>query len=133
MRFGWGVFSICVMIGVLTMPFLGQGQQPPAQAPPASTAPTTPQPLPNPSMTAPLQTAAPQHTISAGPFGTVAVTGILSGMGLTQSNWIPADKSTRWDLSNGQIFLQKTSGWWQFYLQGGAYNIPALGTPTVST
>ncbi len=80
-------------------------------------------------MTAPLSTAAPPHTFSAGPFGTVAITGILSGMGLTQSNWIPGDKSTHWDLSNGQIFLQKTNGWFQFYLQAGAYDLPALGAP----
>jgi len=121
------------MIGVFTLPVMGQGQQPPAQAPAASTAPATPQPLPNPTMTAPLQTAAPQHTFSAGPFGTLAITGILSGMGLTQSNWVAGDKSTHWDLSNGQIFLQKTSGWWQFYLQGGAYNLPDLGVPFIKT
>jgi hypothetical protein len=84
-------------------------------------------------MTAPLATAAPPHTFSAGPFGQVAITGILSGMGLTQSNWVPGDRATTWDLSNGQIFLQKTTGWWQFYLQGGAYNIPDLGTPFLST
>jgi Putative beta-barrel porin-2, OmpL-like. bbp2 len=103
------------------------------QASPAT--PATPQPLPNPTMTAPLQTAAPPHTFSAGPFGTVAVTGILSGMGLTQSNYVPAsgNKPTDWDLSNGQIFLQKTTGWWQFYLQGGAYNLPDLGVPFIRT
>jgi hypothetical protein len=84
-------------------------------------------------MTAPLQTAAPAHTFSAGPFGTLAITGILSGVGLTQSNWVPGDKSTHWDLSNGQIFLQKTSGWWQFYLQAGAYNLPDLGLPFIKT
>ena len=84
-------------------------------------------------MTAPLSTAAPAHTFNAGPFGTVAITGILSGMGLTQSNWIPGDQSTHWDLSKGQVFLQKTSGWFQFYLQGGAYNLPALGFPFVKT
>ncbi len=84
-------------------------------------------------MTAPLSTAAPPHTFNAGPFGTVAITGILSGMGFTQSNWIPGDQSTHWDLSNGQIFLQKTSGWWQFYLQGGAYNLPDLGAPFIKT
>ena len=105
-----------------------QGQAPPA-------APATPQPLPNPTMTAPLQTAAPPHTFNAGPFGTLAVTGILSGMGLTQSNYVPAsgNKPTDWDLSNGQIFLQKTTGWWQFYLQGGAYNLPDLGVPFIRT
>ena len=80
-------------------------------------------------MTAPLSTAAPPHTFSAGPFGTIAITGILSGIGFTQSNWIPGDQSTHWDLSNGQIFLQKTTGWWQFYLQAGAYNLPDLGVP----
>src|SRR6202047_441777 len=125
------------MIAVLSLPALGQQQAPagdasaPAQAPAA--APSTPTPLPNPSMTAPLSTAAPPHTFDAGPFGTVAITGILSGMGLTQSNWIPGDKSTRWELSNGQVFLQKTSGWFQVYLQAGAYNLPALGFSTVST
>ena len=98
----------------------------------APVTPAAPQPLPNPSMTAPLQTAAP-HMFDAGPFKQLAVTGILSGMGLTQGNWVPPDKSTHWDLSNGQIFLQKTTGWWQFYLQGGAYNTPVVGTPFLST
>jgi hypothetical protein len=54
-------------------------------------------------------------------------------MGMVQDNWIPGDQSSHWDLSNGQIFVQKTTGWWQFYLQAGAYNIPALGTPFLST
>jgi hypothetical protein len=134
----WGGLLTFIMIVVLSLPALGQQQAPaadsaqtPAAAPAA--APSTPQPLPNPSMTAPLSTAAPPHTFSAGPFGTVAITGILSGMGLVQSNWIPGDKSTHWDVSNAQIFLQKTSGWFQFYLQGGAYNLPSLGTPFLKT
>jgi putative OmpL-like beta-barrel porin-2 len=125
----WGGLLITfIMIAVLSLPALGQQQAPAA-------APSTPQPLPNPTMTAPLQTAAPPHTFSAGPFGTVAITGILSGMGFTQSNYqgLLGDKPTHWDLSNGQIFLQKTSGWWQFYLQGGAYNLPDLGVPFIKT
>lgn len=99
----------------------------------AATPPAAPTPLPNPSMTAPLSTAAPAHTFDAGPFGTVAVTGILSGMGMVQNNWIPGDQSSHWDVSNAQIFIQKTTGWWQFYLQGGAYNITALGLPFLPT
>jgi hypothetical protein len=94
--------------------------------------PAPPSPLPMPSMTAPLQTAAPV-TFDAGPFGKLDVTGILSGMGMTQGNWTPGDRSTHGDLSNGQVFIQKTDGWWQFYLQAGAYNLPALGTPFLST
>jgi len=127
----------------LSLPALGQ-QQAPAQTTAADSsgqaagqapaaAPQTPQPLPTPTMTAPLQTAAPPHTFNAGPFGTIAITGILSGMGLVQSNWVPGDQSTHWDLSNGQVFLQKTSGWWQFYLQAGAYNLPDLGVPFIKT
>src|SRR5437016_2507749 len=126
------------MIVVLSLPALGQQQAPAAassgQAPAAApaAAPSTPQPLPNPSMTAPLSTAAPPHTFSAGPFGTVAITGILSGIGLTQSNYTPGfDKPTAWDVSNAQIFLQKTSGWFQFYLQAGAYSLPDLGVPYI--
>jgi hypothetical protein len=57
----------------------------------------------------------------------------MSGMGLTQSDWVPGDNATHWELSNGQIFLQKTNGWWQFYLQAGAYGIPTLGIPFLST
>jgi putative OmpL-like beta-barrel porin-2 len=112
-----------------------QGAPTPANPPPAPTpaqTAATPTPLPNPSMTAPLQTGVP-HMFDAGPFGKLAITGILSGMGLTQGNWTSSDQSTHWDLSNAQVFIQKTTGWWQFYLQGGAYNIPALGTPFLST
>jgi len=118
----------------LTVTSTSSVQQPVISAPPAPTqaTPAAPSPLPNPSMTAPLQTAVP-HTFEAGPFGNLEITGILSGMGLTQGNWVSADNPTHWDLSNGQIFLQKTTGWWQFYLQGGAYNIPVLGTPFLST
>jgi hypothetical protein len=106
----------------------------PAQAPaaPAAAAPAAPAPLPTPSMTAPLSTAVP-HTFNAGPFKNLAITGILSGMGMTESNAVPGDSDTHWDLSNGQVFLQKTNGWFQFYLQGGAYNIPDLGTAFIST
>ncbi len=37
------------------------------------------------------------------------------------------------DLSNAQIFIQKTSGVVQFYLQGGAYNLPVVGYPFLKT
>ena len=83
-------------------------------------------------MTQPLSTAVP-HTFNAGPLKNIAITGILSGMGMTGNNTVPGDTDTHWDLSNAQVFVQKTSGWFQFYLQGGAYNIPDLGVPFIST
>ena len=99
---------------------------PAAQAPAAAAA--APTPLPTPTMTAPLATAVP-HEIDAGPFGKIDVTGIVSGIGMATANYVPSDRSARVDLSNGQIFLQKTTGWFQWYLQAGVYNTPALGTP----
>ena len=87
---------------------------------------------PTPAVTGPLQ-AAPPTNIDAGPLGTLAVNGVVSGMGLWQSNHVPGDEPTQADLSNGQVFIQKTTGWWQFYVQAGAYDIPSLGLPFVST
>ena len=46
---------------------------------------------------------------------------------------VPGDDSTQADLSNGQLFLQKADGWWQFYVQAGGYNIPSLGIPSVAS
>jgi hypothetical protein len=107
-------------------------QSSPAAAQAAASAPA-PTPLPSPSMTAPLSMAAPSRTFGAGPFGTLDIGGIVSGIGLVQSNHIPGDETDQWDISNAQIFLQKTTGWWQFYLQAGAYNLPSLGTPFTRT
>jgi hypothetical protein len=52
---------------------------------------------------------------------------------MVQNNHVPGDSSAQRDLSNGQVFLQKTDGWFQFYLQAGAYNIPDLGVPFIAT
>ena len=101
----------------------------PAASPAAEAKPPDPQPLPMPSMSGPLQTAPPREMEG----GSLKVTGILSGMMLTEGNHISGDSSTHWDVSNAQVFVQKTTGWWQFYLQGGAYNLPAIGVPFLST
>jgi hypothetical protein len=101
----------------------------PADSTATQTKPADPQPLPMPSMSGPLQTAVP-HEVEG---GKLAVTGILTGMGWTEGNHVSGDSSTHYDISNAQLFVQKTSGWWQFYLQGGAYNLPAIGVPFLST
>jgi len=101
-------------------------------APFAHSAPASPMPLSTPSIVGPLQAALP-IVLDAGPFGKINVNGVLSGMGLWQGNHVPADESTQAALSNGQIFVQKTTGWWQFYVQAGAYDILVLGAPFVST
>jgi len=94
--------------------------------PPAAT------PLPTPTITGPLQ-AAPPIVFEVGPLGKLNLNGIVSGMGVWQGNHVPGDNSTQAAVTNGQIFLQKTTDWWQFYVQAGAYNILTLGTPFIST
>src|SRR6202162_2861809 len=132
-----------LLLALVALPAFGQnapsdpqaapGPTPPdntaAQTKPAETSPPHPQPLPMPSMSGPLQTAIPREMEG----GKLAVTGILSGIGWTEGNHITGDSSTHWDVSNAQVFVQKTTGWWQFYLQGGAYNLPAIGVPFLST
>lgn len=129
------------LLFVVLAAVLSLGQTAPAdpQSAPASTPapadsatpakPADPQPLPMPSMSGPLQTAVPREMEG----GKLAVTGILSGMGWTEGNHVSGDSSTHWDVSNAQVFVQKTTGWWQFYLQGGVYNLPAIGLPFTST
>src|SRR5215831_1896387 len=94
--------------------------------------PSAPMPLPTPTIIGPLQ-AAPPTEFEAGPFRKLAVNGILTGMGMWTGNYVPVDNSTQAALSNGQVFLQKADGWFQFYVQAGAYNIPALGVPFLAT
>jgi len=98
---------------------------------PAAAAPA-PAALPAPAVTGPVQWL-PPAVFDAGPFGKIAVNGILDGLGVVTTSHVPGDKSTQEALSNGQIFLQKTDGWFQFYLQAGAYNIPDLGVPFLAT
>ena len=108
------------------------GTQTPAPATPPGAAPAAPMPLPTPSMAGPLATAIP-HEIPAGPFGKIEVTGILSGFGQFENNPFYHGDEGHVDISNAQIFIQKTTGFFQFFLQGGAYNIPVLGVPFAKT
>jgi len=105
--------------------------QAPAAATPAA-APAAPAPLSTPAMTGPLSNI-PPAIFDAGPLGKLALNGFLSGMGSVQSNHMLGDTTGQAVLSNGQIFLQKTDGWFQFYLQAGAYNVPVLAVPYLST
>jgi hypothetical protein len=46
---------------------------------------------------------------------------------------MPGDNKTQASLTNGQVFIQNADGVFQFYLQAGAYNLPALATPFLET
>jgi hypothetical protein len=97
-----------------------------AAAPPADQA-AAPAPLTTPAVTGPLQWL-PPAMFDAGPLGKIAANGIVTGFGLVQSNHVPGDSDGQATLSNGQIFIQKADGKFQYFIQAGAYTMPSLGT-----
>jgi hypothetical protein len=127
----FGLTSVCRAQNAPATPVPDQ-QKPADQGAPPPAAPAAPATLPTPSITGPLS-GIPPAIFDAGPFGKIAVNGILSGFGMWQDDHVPGDNPTQPALSNGQVWIQKTDGWWRFYLQAGAYTIPALATPFLST
>lgn len=85
-------------------------------------------PVPMPSMSGPLSANANPMSFDAGPAGKIFVTGAVTGLAFWQSNPVEGDHDGWLDLSDGQVFLQKTDGFVQFFVQAGAYSLPSLGT-----
>jgi hypothetical protein len=135
----------------LTMAWLDLGSAPawaqaapaPAPAPAAAPAPAPEtSPVSMPAMSGTLAGNVKPLKVDAGPLGSVYVTGQLSVMGMYQSNFaggnffvngVPNSDEHRWmaDLTSGQVEVQKVDGPIQFYAEGGAYSLPAVGVPYV--
>ena len=107
-----------------------------APAAPAPAAPAAPAPAatPFPAMSASLSANTTPASFDLGFLGSkVYVGGVLTGFGQAQTNPVfnfgtgKADQSSTIDLSNAQIFINKTDGVIQYYIQAGAYSLPALG------
>ena len=113
-------------------PTPGQGPAvpPPAEQPAAPAGPTA---MTTPAMAGPLAANPKPLSFDAGLLGPVYVTGVFSGLGLVQSNPVPEDYEAVPSLSNGQVFIQKNDGVFQYFLQVGAYTLPALGTRYFNT
>ena len=88
--------------------------------------------LSTPSLSGPLTANPNPISFDAGPLGKIYIGGIASGFGAVTSDPEPGDRTWRWDASNGEVFIQKTDGMFQFFVQAGAYDLPALGTPLFS-
>jgi Putative beta-barrel porin-2, OmpL-like. bbp2 len=99
------------------------GKEPPVEQQAAATALTTP------LMAGPLAANPNPMSFDAGAFGPVYVTGGVSGLSSWQNNTFPDDQPLSASLSNGQFFVQKVNGVFQYYAQIGAYTIPELGAP----
>ncbi|HXO92332.1 MAG TPA: outer membrane beta-barrel protein [Stellaceae bacterium] len=95
--------------------------------------PAAPTAMTTPAMTGPLAANPNPMSFDAGPVGPVFVTGAVSGLGLWQNNKFPDQQHSLASLSNGHVFLQKTEGIFQYFINVGAYTFPALGAPYFST
>jgi hypothetical protein len=60
--------------------------------------------------------------------GSINVQGVVTGIGMHQTNPVSIDNANLVDLSNAQVIIQKNQGLLQFYLQSGYYSTPSLGT-----
>jgi hypothetical protein len=94
--------------------------------------------LSTPAMAASIAANPNPVSFDAGLLGMIYVNGNVSGFANWQDNTyrVPGsydDRNFRWDISNAQVFIQKTDGLVQFYLQAGEYNILSLGSPFFST
>ncbi len=92
--------------------------------------------LPTPAMAGPLAANASPYSLDLPDWlgdagGKIYVGGAVTGLAFWQSNpQLDAlgDNASLIDLDNGQVFIQKTDGWLQFFAQVGAYSFPTVGT-----
>ncbi len=112
----------------LTSCFAARAQQPAEPAPqqPASI------PITFPPISGPLSLPRPR-SFSLGPLGHWYLGGLGTVIAEGQNHADIGDATSRVEFSNAQAFLQKPTGWLQFYFQIGAYNLPSLGAPLYST
>jgi hypothetical protein len=114
-----------------------QTTPPPAAAPaaaPAAPAAPAPTPMANPAMSPTISANGSPAIIDAGPFGKIMVDGVISGLAFYQDNsaydaFGNHTPNATGDLSNGQIIVNKSDGFFQFYFQAGVYSVPVLGEP----
>ncbi len=115
--------SSLAVLGLSAVAYADDAAAPAAPAGPA---------LPSfPSLGGVLSADAKPFSFDAGPVGNVFVTGVASALVQTQNNRVGTVASSQTDVSNAQVFINKTDGLVQFSGQFGSYSIPALGVPYV--
>jgi hypothetical protein len=126
----------CVVsgLGLLSALFAVPGLAGAQEAAPPPPAPMSPVSIP--AMAGPLSANPTPLTLNLGPLGKkIYVSGAVSALAFQQTpaTNFGSDSKSRVDLDNGQFFVQKTDGLFQFFVQGGIYSLPALGTPYLNS
>lgn len=68
------------------------------------------------------------YSLNPSSIGEITITGIISGLGFSQTNAVPENPTHTADISNTQAIIRKNTGELQFYLQTGYYSTSSLGT-----
>ena len=89
-------------------------------------------PLAAPAMSASLSANPDPYSIDLDWAGKWSVGGAVSGLAYYYDN-PNSGVHSQLDLDNGQAWVEKTDGWWQFYVQAGAYSLPSLGTSYIKS
>ena len=84
-------------------------------------------PLPTPTMSASLSANPDPFRVDLDWAGKWSIGGAVSGLVYYYDN-PNFGVYSQIDLDNGQAWIEKTDGWWQFYVQASAYSLPSLGT-----
>ena len=122
------VAAIVAAAALGTQPAIAQDTAAEIAKPAAEAAPPA-APVLTPALAGPLAYSSPPISFDAGGFGKIYVGGVVSGIGRFQDHVVPGDKSSFADISNGQVFVQKVDGVFQFFVQAGIYSTPSLGVP----
>ena len=123
-----GILAAVLAISAYAQTAAPSSAQAPAASQPAAPKADPPAPLSTFVLTGPLQWL-PPATFDAGPLGKLAVNGIVTGFSVFQNNYVPGDDNAQATLSNGQVFIQKADGKYQYFIQAGVYTMPTLSVP----
>jgi hypothetical protein len=98
----------------------------------ADSAPATPPPPTAPAyslgMDGPIVINPKPLSVDSGPFGSITINGAVTGAAIFQDNPSFGDKHAQADLTNAQVFIEKTDGLVQFFVDVGEYSFPTVGT-----
>lgn len=119
------ILIIIALTGLYAINALGQTKPDTAKKAPDPVS----SPLSTPGMAGPLTINPEPLKIHSKFMGDVYLSGVASFLGQVQNSVFPGDKKLQSDVSNGQVFLQKVDGFFQFFLQVGAYSLPDIGVP----
>ena len=127
-------FISTAVLVALAAPTLVFAEDAAPAAPAADAAPAAPVLMQG--MNFPLALPANPLNFDAGPIGKVYASGILTATGFGQTNKLSAANTVSnpiaqnggyFDITNAQAIIQKIDGPYQFYIQGGGYDVPVVG------